>query len=249
MELIQLEMFIAVYEERSFQRAAEKVYRTQPAVSLALTRLEKEVGTRLLERRRGRREELHLTKAGALVYEYASRMIGLRNELDSALLPGKRRPGERLRLGVSEGWPSEWVGRVIGRFRKRCPHVRVGVWYVPSEVLFQEVRERRIDLAILDAVPGLVDGNMETMWIPSSVDTGRSGEGQTAWLLRNRVGRSHASLEFEQELSSLIFDEGEKHSRAAQNGRSNGGGARVRNSSSHSTRGRRLAVGAREAER
>jgi hypothetical protein len=55
MELMQLEMFVKVYEERSFKRAAEKVYRTQPAVSLAIAKLEKEVGGPLLVRRRGRR--------------------------------------------------------------------------------------------------------------------------------------------------------------------------------------------------
>lgn len=44
MEFSQLEFFVTVVEERSFSRAAERVYRTQPAVSIAIRRLEEEIG-------------------------------------------------------------------------------------------------------------------------------------------------------------------------------------------------------------
>ena len=206
MELMQLEMFVAVYEERSFRRAAERVYRTQPAVSLALARLEEEAGARLLERERGQREEIRLTKVGELVYEYASRMIGLRNEIASVLHPAKIRPAECLRLGVSEGWPARWAARLIGTFRRGHPHVRVEAWYGASEALVREVRERKIDLAILEAVPQLVHGNMEVMWIPAALRAGDSGQARTAWLLQHRTGRSYASMEFEQEVSSFVSD-------------------------------------------
>jgi DNA-binding transcriptional LysR family regulator len=98
MDLMQLEMFVTVYHERSFKRAAEKLYRTPPAVSLAIAKLEREIGSSLLVRGRGRRAELNLTRPGELIYEYASRMLGLRNELLVSMQEGKIRPGERLRL-------------------------------------------------------------------------------------------------------------------------------------------------------
>jgi DNA-binding transcriptional LysR family regulator len=50
MELMQLEMFVAVAEERSFVRAAERVFRTQPAVSIGLRKLEGRIGVALLDR-------------------------------------------------------------------------------------------------------------------------------------------------------------------------------------------------------
>jgi DNA-binding transcriptional LysR family regulator len=78
MELMQLEMFVAVAEEHSVRKAADRVYRTQPAVSLALNKLEHEIGTTLLER--SRQHGCHLTQAGEALYTYASRIIGLRNE-------------------------------------------------------------------------------------------------------------------------------------------------------------------------
>ena len=50
MEITQLEFFLKVIEERSFSKAAERVFRTQPAVSLAIRRLEDEVGAPLFDR-------------------------------------------------------------------------------------------------------------------------------------------------------------------------------------------------------
>jgi DNA-binding transcriptional LysR family regulator len=204
MELLQLEMFVAVFEERSFKRGAKRVCRTQPAVSLAISKLEKELGSVLLERRRGRQEELHLTRAGELIYRYASRMIGVREELHSVLVPGSRRSPERLRLGISEGWSPEWLGEFVPRFRRDRLHVRVEVWYERADALFEEVRERKIDMAIVDAAPSFLHGSMETVCVPASLDRGLPSRGQTAWLLRNRTGRSVASLEFEQELRSFM---------------------------------------------
>jgi DNA-binding transcriptional LysR family regulator len=83
MELMQLEMFIAVVEERSFQKAGHRVFRSQPAVSLALRALERNLGMPLLLR--PSRKSFQLTGAGEILYEYASRIIALRNEALSRL--------------------------------------------------------------------------------------------------------------------------------------------------------------------
>lgn len=79
MEFKQLEMLVAVAEERSVMRAAERVFRSQPAVSMALARLEQELGSRLFHRSRHRRFEL--TAAGELLCQYARRMLALRDEV------------------------------------------------------------------------------------------------------------------------------------------------------------------------
>jgi DNA-binding transcriptional LysR family regulator len=78
MEFKQLEMFLAVAEERSISRAATKVFRTQPAVSMALARLEEELGSFLFHRTRERR--FQLTRVGEVLHEYAKRMLALRDE-------------------------------------------------------------------------------------------------------------------------------------------------------------------------
>ncbi len=76
MEFKQLEMFVAVADARSVQRAAERVFRSQPAVSMAIAKLEEEVGTTLFARREG----FQLTEAGTVLYDYACELIRLRDE-------------------------------------------------------------------------------------------------------------------------------------------------------------------------
>ena len=78
MEFKQLEMFVAVAAERSINRAAEKVFRTQPAVSMALSKPEQEVGSCLFHRARNQR--FQLTRAGEVLHGYAKQMLALRDE-------------------------------------------------------------------------------------------------------------------------------------------------------------------------
>ncbi len=68
MEFSQLEFFVAVVAEGSFSKAAERVFRTQPAVSIAIRRLEDEIGAQLFERSQ---KTPALTEVGELVYDYA----------------------------------------------------------------------------------------------------------------------------------------------------------------------------------
>ena len=83
MELTQLAMFMAAVEERSIQRAADRVGRSQPAVSIALRNLEKELGMQLLDRSTLR--DYRPTQAGQLLYECASKIKVLLNEVMAQL--------------------------------------------------------------------------------------------------------------------------------------------------------------------
>jgi DNA-binding transcriptional LysR family regulator len=84
MEFKQLEMFVAVAEERGVSRAAERVFRTQQAVSMALAKLEQEIGDRLFHREPPRRFEL--TSAGQLLWNYAKRLLELRDEAQRVVM-------------------------------------------------------------------------------------------------------------------------------------------------------------------
>jgi DNA-binding transcriptional LysR family regulator len=74
---------IAVAEEGRLQKAALRLHRTIPAVSVAIRRLEEEVGTPLFER--SNRHELHLTTAGASLVDYAKRLLLLQDEALAAV--------------------------------------------------------------------------------------------------------------------------------------------------------------------
>src|SRR5689334_8564124 len=77
-----LDVFLAVVAEKSFSRAARRVFRTQPAVSLAVRKLEDALGERLIDRSS---RELLLTDAGRLVADCARRQANLLSELGNGL--------------------------------------------------------------------------------------------------------------------------------------------------------------------
>ena len=85
MEFKQLEMFVGVAEERSVQRAAARVFRTQAAVSMAIAKLEDEAGRPLFVR--SRHEPFLLTEVGQTFYRYAKRLLELRDEAQAAWRP------------------------------------------------------------------------------------------------------------------------------------------------------------------
>ena len=82
MDLASLQVFQTVVREHSFSRAAEKLYRTQPAVSISIRKLEEWVGQPLFVRGSGARM---MTDAGMLLSEYADRMLNLREEISKGM--------------------------------------------------------------------------------------------------------------------------------------------------------------------
>jgi DNA-binding transcriptional LysR family regulator len=99
MEFSQLEFFVTVVEEGSFSKAAERVYRTQPAVSIAIRRLEEEIGAPLFERSQ---KTPALTEVGELVYDYAKRILALRNQTFDVVAELKTLERGRVRIGANE---------------------------------------------------------------------------------------------------------------------------------------------------
>src|SRR3989441_936094 len=123
MELYPLRVFLTVATEKSFSRAAEKLLRTQPAVSLALQRLEGELGEKLIDRSA---KELVLTDAGRAVLEYARRFENLRQELENALAELRDKSAGRLVIGANES-TTLYLLRHIENYRRLYPRVKVQV--------------------------------------------------------------------------------------------------------------------------
>src|ERR1700676_520009 len=83
MDLSQLEVFLSVARERRFSRAAEKLFRTQSAVSQTIRKLELEIGEPLFDR--SSRDGV-LTDAGHVLQEYAEKLLNLRQDAQTALV-------------------------------------------------------------------------------------------------------------------------------------------------------------------
>ena len=83
MELMQLQVLVAVAEQGTVHKAAVRLSRTTLAVSVAIRRLEEELGLRLFER--SKRHELHLIAAGEELVNYAKRLLSLQDEALAAV--------------------------------------------------------------------------------------------------------------------------------------------------------------------
>ena len=190
MELMQLEMFVAVVEEGSVGKAAGRVHRTQPAVSLAIGKLEVEFGGPVLDRST-RARGYRPTAMGEIVYEYASRILGLRNELSALVKEGARSTGE-LRIGASGAAGLARTTELAGMFRERYPEVRIAVFADLAESVLRELTERKLDVALLSSLPVGAESKGDLIASQLMAESGRT----RLWAVERRVGRSHVAQLF-----------------------------------------------------
>ncbi len=149
MELYPLRVFLTVASEKSFSRAAEKLHRTQPAISLALQRLEVELGERLIDRSA---KDLVLTDAGRTVIEFARRFDNLSGELHLALAELRDNSAGRLSIGANES-TTLYLLRYIERYRKLFPRVKVEVRRSLSSRIPSEIVDGNLELGVISYDP------------------------------------------------------------------------------------------------
>jgi DNA-binding transcriptional LysR family regulator len=148
-ELYPLQVFQTVVTEKSFSRAADKLFRTQPAVSLAIQRLETELGEKLMDRT-GR--ELLLTDAGRIVLEYARRFENLDRELENAIAELRDNAAGRLIIGANES-TTLYLLRHIQTYRRLYPKVRVQVRRSLSSKIPQQLIDGDLELGVISYEP------------------------------------------------------------------------------------------------
>jgi len=120
MDFKQLEAFAYVVKLKSFSRAAEQIYLTQPTISNHISTLEKELDTKLLERGS---KTVYPTPSGKILYQYAQRMLNLREDAICAVRRYNKELKGDLTLCASTV-PSQYVlPRVLAAFREEYPNV------------------------------------------------------------------------------------------------------------------------------
>jgi DNA-binding transcriptional LysR family regulator len=149
MDLAELRVFVAVAADRSFSRAALRLHRTQPAVSQAIRRLEDELGERLFDRsaRDGR-----LTEAGAVLLDYANRLMRLTEEAEGAVRELHDLRRGRVLIGANEAAVHALLP-ILERFRRQYPGIIVDVRRVPSRRLGVEVLQKSLDFGVISFAP------------------------------------------------------------------------------------------------
>ncbi len=149
MLLHSLKVFAAVATERSFSRAAEKLLRTQPAVSLAVQRLEAELEERLIDRSA---KELLLTDAGRIVLEFARRFANLESDLYNSLAELRDNSSGRLIIGANES-TSLYLMQYISRYRRLFPKVKVQVRRSLSSRIPSQLIDGDLELGVISYDP------------------------------------------------------------------------------------------------
>jgi DNA-binding transcriptional LysR family regulator len=149
MELYSLQVFLTVANEKSFSRAAEKLLRTQPAVSLSLQRLEQELGEKLIDRSG---KDLILTDAGHIVLEYARRFESLQREFDNSLAELRDNSAGRLTIGANES-TTIYLLRHIEKFRQLYPKVKVQIRRSLSSKIPNELLDGNLEMGAISYDP------------------------------------------------------------------------------------------------
>ena len=122
MDLHRLEVFCKVVELRSFTKAAEAVLLSQPTISEHIRTLEETLGEKLLDRL-GR--EVLTTPAGQILYQYAKKMLRLREEAIQAMATYKGELSGQLILGASTIPGTYILPKIIGSFKAQHPSIQL----------------------------------------------------------------------------------------------------------------------------
>jgi DNA-binding transcriptional LysR family regulator len=149
MELTQLETFLAVAEERSFSRAAQRLNRTQPAVSQVIRKLEESLGELLFDRAA---RDGSLTAAGTLLRDYALRLLALRREATSALGELKSLERGHLNLAANE-YTCMYLLPAIDAFRRAFPQINVTVHRTLASRIPEELNLRTFEIGVVSFRP------------------------------------------------------------------------------------------------
>ncbi|MFF5932350.1 LysR family transcriptional regulator [Streptomyces sp. NPDC012508] len=146
MDLQQMRYVVAVAETNSFTRAAERCLVVQSALSHQIARLERELGARLFDRTSRR---VRLTPAGAAFLPAARQCLEAAERAAAEVAAAVGEVRGRLAVGLIPTVGAVDVPGALRDFRRRYPHVRIGLRAGASEDLAEQVRQGTADVAFL----------------------------------------------------------------------------------------------------
>ena len=146
MDFDQLETFLEVARHLSFSRAAEKRFRTQPAISAQIRALEEEIGAKLLDRSGGK---VSVTAAGKLFQRYAEESLAARKSVIAAMAEMERVPRGEIIVAANEGTCLHVLPEVFAEFKKQYPGVAVNINRLESTAILESVIENSVDFGVV----------------------------------------------------------------------------------------------------
>src|SRR5699024_11461792 len=144
-KLDSYKIFGVVAEHKSFSQAAKVLFMTQPAISQAVSQLERELDTRLFKRtRRG----VTLTDEGHLLYEYVHSAIGLIDVAEEKILEFKNLTAGELKIGVADTISRYFLLHALEKFHNTYPNVKFRIVNGTTFELCNTLKKGDVDIAI-----------------------------------------------------------------------------------------------------
>ncbi len=148
MDFDQLETFLEVARHASFSRAAERRFRTQPAISSQIRALEEEVGAKLFDRSGGK---VALTGAGKIFQQYAEQTLEARKTMMVTVAEMERVPRGEIVVGANEGTCLHILPEVFAEFRKLYPEVGVQISRLERAKILESIIDNSVDFGVVSA--------------------------------------------------------------------------------------------------
>jgi DNA-binding transcriptional LysR family regulator len=146
MDFDQLETFLEVARHASFSRAAEKRFRTQPAISSQIRSLEEEVGAKLFDRSGGK---VSLTAGGKAFQKYVEETLEARKAMLVAIAEMERVPRGEIIVGANEGTCLHILPEVFADFKKQYPDVSVNIKRADYAGILESVIDNSVDFGVV----------------------------------------------------------------------------------------------------
>lgn len=146
MDFDQLETFLEVARNMSFSRAAEKRFRTQPAISAQIRALEEEVGAKLIDRSGGK---VALTAPGKAFLEYVDHTLEQRRAIINTLAEMEHVPRGEIVVAANEGTCLHILPEVFAEFKKLYPKVSVNVKRSEHTSILECIIDNSVDFGVV----------------------------------------------------------------------------------------------------
>src|SRR5690606_20686123 len=154
-------VFVTVVEKANFTRAAEALHMTQPAVSQYIRALEKDFGTRLLERNN---KQVVLNKAGEIVYHHMKEMIALDARMRGLVDELMNRTGGELAIGASFTYGEYILPYLLAELKQTLPLIKPRISIGNTQTIEELILQRSLDLGIVEGDKGHDKLYMEPIW-------------------------------------------------------------------------------------
>jgi DNA-binding transcriptional LysR family regulator len=146
MDFDQLETFLQVARLSSFSRAAERRFRTQPAISAQIRALEEEVNVRLLDRTGGK---VSVTAAGKVFLQFAEDLLQARRAMQIQLAELDRIPRGAIIIGANEATCLYILPEVFAEFKQQYAGVNITINRSEHSRILEQVIEQSADFGIV----------------------------------------------------------------------------------------------------